>query len=131
MNGYVVDASVAFEYLTGSQVGSQFLEVTRGKRLIAPELIDVEIMSSVRRGVLRQTMSSSRALQVLEALVRWPFERISHSELILHAWRFHQNATAYDALYLATAHLHGMELITSDGRLSRAPVGDIAIINLR
>ena len=131
MNGYVVDASVAFEYLVGSQIGQNFVEIVKGKRIIAPELVDAEVMSAVRRGVLRQTMSATRAVQVLEALVRWPLQRVPHSDLIMEAWGFHQNVSAYDALYLATARLHGMELLTSDGRLSRAPVGNIAVINLR
>ena len=45
MNGYVVDASIAFEYLLGTSVGHKFSEITRGQRLIAPHLIDVEVMS--------------------------------------------------------------------------------------
>ncbi len=131
MNGYVVDASIAFEYLLGTSAGVKFSEITRGQRLIAPQLIDVEVMSTLRRDVLRRTIMPDRAVGVLEALVRWPVLRISHSDLVLQAWRYHQNVTAYDALYLAAAQLYGMDLITSDGRLSRAPVGEIAVVNVR
>ena len=131
MSGFVVDASVAVEFLLRTSVGSKFMEISRGKRLIAPELIDAEVMSSIRRGVLRRELSQQRAIRALEALIHWPVERISHSDLVMEAWRYHENVTAYDALYVATARLHGMELLTSDGRLSRAPVGEIAVVNLR
>ncbi len=131
MNGYVVDASIAVEYLLRTPAGTEFARISRGKRLVAPELIDAEVMSSIRRAVLRGELTELRATRVLESLINWPIERIPHAVLVMRAWDHRNNVTAYDALYIAAAQMHGMELITSDGRLSRAPVGDIAVVNLR
>ena len=57
---------------------------------------------------------------VIDDLLRWPVDRISHRFLAPLAWQYHRNVSAYDAFYVAAARAQGLPLITADGRLSRA-----------
>ena len=132
MNQYVIDASVAIEYLLRTALGlsvSDMLE--RATALHAPELIDVEVMSVLRRLVNKGELPESRALLALDDLVWWPIERIPSRLLVRHGWRHRQNVSAYDSLYVAAARLLDVPLLTADARLSRAPNLEITIHNIR
>ena len=132
MNQYVIDASVAIEYLLRTALGlhvSDMLE--QATALYAPELIDVEVMSVLRRLVNKGELSEPRALLALDDLVWWPIERIPPRLLVRHGWRHRQNVSAYDSLYVAAARLLDIPLLTADARLSRAPNLEIAIQNIR
>lgn len=132
MNQYVIDASVAIEYLLRTALGlsvSDMLE--RATALHAPELIDVEVMSVLRRLVNKGELPESRALLALDDLVWWPIERIPSRLLVRHGWRHRQNVSAYDSLYVAAARLLDVPLLTADARLSRAPNLEITIQNIR
>lgn len=121
MNQYVIDASVAVEYLLKTQLGIFISDVIEDAFLVAPELIDVEVCSAVRRAVLSGRIENERANIALSALQQWPVQRISHRELIVSAWRHHQNLSAYDAFYIALAQACRMPLLTADIKLTRAP----------
>lgn len=132
MNQYVIDASVAIEYLLRTALGlsvSDMLE--RATALHAPELIDVEVMSVLRRLVNKGELPESRALLALDDLVWWPIERIPSRLLVRHGWQHRQNVSAYDSLYVAAARLLDVPLLTADARLSRAPNLEITIQNIR
>ncbi len=81
--------------------------------------------------MLRRALTESEAIAALENLLAWPINRVSNFGLTFDAWRYHQNVGPYDAFYLALAHKNELPLVTIDARLGRAPVGDIAIVNLR
>ena len=91
-----------------------------GDPLAAPELMDAEILSVLRRAVLRGHLDEERAQMVVEDLLRWPVDRISHRPLAPIAWPYFRNVSAYDAFYVAAARSRGLTLLTGDGRLSRA-----------
>lgn len=131
MNSLVIDSSVVVEILLRTTLGERLASVVTSTRLIAPELIDAEVLSALRSNVLRRTLTESGAIAALENLLNWPIKRVSNFDLTLDAWRYYQNVGPYDAFYLAVAHKTELPLITVDARLSRAPVGDIAVINLR
>ena len=57
---------------------------------------------------------------VVDDLLLWPVDRISHRSLAPIAWRYFRNVSAYDAFYIAAARSRGLTLLTADGRLSRA-----------
>ncbi len=118
--GYVIDASVAIEYLLGTPPGQVVAELIESSSLIAPELMDVEVLSTLRSSVLRGEIEEARALMAIDDLVRWPVHRIPHRDLSRLAWRHYRNITAYDAFYVAAAHAFDLSLLTADGRLSRA-----------
>ena len=128
---YVVDASVAVEYLLRTTIGRNAADILDEADLMAPELLDVEVLSILRRGVLKRELAVERASLALEDLMAWPIDRISHRQLVGEAWQFRHNISAYDAIYVATARLFQATLLTADGPLSRAPIGDVVIRNLR
>lgn len=128
---YVIDASAAAEYLLRTILGLKIADIIEGADLIAPELLDVEVMSVLRRAVLRKRLDEHRASLALEDLIDWQVERIPHAELIREAWRHRRNASAYDCFYVALARVYDVPLITADGPLSRAPALGIVVQNIR
>ena len=121
MTGYVVDASVAVEYLLKTPLGLILADTIENASLVAPELIDAEVLSTLRRSVLRGALEETRAMIVVESLAHWPVRRVSHRDLVPVAWQYYQNVSAYDAFYVAAARAYGLPLLTADGRLARAP----------
>ena len=115
MTRYVIDASAAAEYLLRTTLGLKLAGLIEGAFLLAPELLDVEVLSVLRRAVLH----------------RRPIDRVSHTALVLEAWRHRSNVSAYDAFYVAAARLYDASLLTSDGPLARAPALGIVIQNIR
>jgi predicted nucleic acid-binding protein len=102
-----------------------------GEPLIAPELLDAEVLSTLRRVVLRGELSERRALQALDVLPLWGVIRVSHHPFLRAAFELWANYSAYDALYVAVAQRFGATILTCDGRLSRAPaVPGVEIRNL-
>lgn len=132
MNQYVIDASVAVEYLLKTALGLAAANIIeQASALHAPEFIDVEVMSVLRRLVARDEVPEDRALLALDDLVWWPIERIPTRTLVRHGWRHRQNVSAYDAIYVAAARALEIPLLTADVRLSRAPNLGITIQTLR
>ena len=120
MTRYVIDASVAVEYLLRTPLGMTVAEIIESATLVAPEMMDAEVLSVLRRAVLHERLDESRARIAIEDLERWPVDRISHRALAPFAWKFHRAVSAYDAFYVAAARVHGVPLLTADGRLTRA-----------
>ncbi len=131
MAGYVVDASVAVEYLLKTPLGLTLADTLENASLVAPELIDAEVLSVLRRGVLRGVLEETRARIVVESLAHWPAHRVSHRDLAPIAWQYHRNISAYDAFYVAAARGYGLSLLTTDGRLARAPNLGIVVQTVR
>ena len=128
---YVVDASAAVEYLLRTGLGLQIATIIEGATLFAPALLDVEVLSVLRRGLLRNTLTEQRAEFALEDLRTWPIDRIPHVGLIREAWQHRHNVSAYDAFYIAAAQLADAPLLTADGPLSRAPLPGVIVQNIR
>ena len=131
MSRYVVDAAAAAEYLLRTSLGLKVANIIEGGFLLAPELLDVEVLSVFRRAVLRRQLNEQRALRAIEDLMDWPIDRIPHRSLVWAAWQHRNNVTAYDAFYVAAAHLSDAPLITADGPLARAPSLGIVVENVR
>ena len=131
MSRYVIDASAATEYLLRTPLGLKLVGVLEDATLLAPELLDVEVMSVLRRAVLRRQLTDQRALLALEDLRDWAIDRIPHRPLIRVAWQHRNNVSAYDAFYVAAARIANAALLTADGPLSRAPSLGIAVENIR
>ena len=131
MTRYVVDASAAVEYLLKTPLGKNIAAATEHSILVAPELMDAEVVAVLRRAVLREELSEDRALLALDDLTGSPVERISHRALAKSAWRHRDNPTAHDAFYVATVRAWDAALLTADGPLSRAPRLGITVHNVR
>ena len=131
MSRYVVDASVAVEYLLRTPLGLTVADIIEGASLAAPELMDAEVLSVLRRAVLNGHLEEARALMVVEDLEHWAVDRISHRSLGRLAWQHHRNISAYDAFYVAAARVHGIPLLTADGRLARASGLGVVVQSIR
>ncbi len=131
MTEYVVDASVAVEYLLKTPLGLRVADVIEDSALTAPELMDAEVLSVLRRAVQSGQLDDVRALMAIEDLVDWPVKRISHGDLVRLAWEHRHNLSAYDALYVAAARAHDVPLLTADGRFRRAFGIGIVVQNIR
>lgn len=123
---YVIDASATVEYVLETDVGLKVAELIDGARLIAPEMLDAEVLSALRRKV-REEISEATALDALTNLQDMPIERVSHQTLTRAAWALRHNVSAYDALYVALSQERGATLLTYDGPLSRAPASVLGI----
>ncbi|MYA59542.1 MAG: type II toxin-antitoxin system VapC family toxin [Chloroflexi bacterium] len=131
MTRYVIDASVAVEYLLKTPVGLALADLIERAGLIAPELLDAEVLSALRRAVLGGRLEEARALEALDDLTDWPLERIPNRTLARLAWRHLHNVSAYDAFYIAAAHAYDATLLTADGRLSRTSQPGIVIQHIQ
>ena len=131
MTRYVIDASVAVEYLLKTPIGLALADLVERAPLFAPELIDAEVLSVLRGAVLGGRIEEGRAVAALDDLSVWPLDRIPNRTLARLAWRHLHNISAYDAFYVAAARVHDATLLTADGRLSRAPVLGVVVQHVR
>lgn len=127
----VIDASAALEYLLLTPLGMRVAEIIADTDVIAPELIDVEVLAVLRRESLARRLEPERAEEAITDLRDWPIERLRHRLLLDGAWRLRGHVTAYDAMYVQAARLREAPLVTADGPLARAPGLAIVIYNVR
>lgn len=85
----------------------------------APHLLDVEVMSVLRRRVNAGKLSLEQASSVIADLRNLDVIRHDHALLLERAIELRDAVSAYDAMYVALADLIGAELVTSDRPLSR------------
>ena len=118
----VVDASVLVPALADDgEDGDRARDRLVGERLAAPELIDLEVPSVLRRLAAAGRLAPRRAEQALSDLVGLPLRRVPHRPLLPRCWSLRENLTVYDASYVALAELLGTAVLTADGRLAGAP----------
>ena len=89
MTRYVVDASVAVEYLLRTPLGRNVADAIEHAFVIAPELLDVEVLSALRRAVLKQRLTPSIAEGAIADLVGGTW-----SEFPIGPWRGRRGGTA-------------------------------------
>lgn len=122
MTVIVVDASVLAPALADDGAdGDSARTRLRGQTLVAPELIDLETTSVIRRLSQAKRLDRRRAEFALTDLVELPMRRASHRPLLSRCWELRQNLTVYDAAYVALAEALDVRLITADTRLANAP----------
>ena len=124
----VVDASALTELILGRPAGTVVGEHLVHHRFAvhAPHLVDVEVLSALRRLVASGETTAERAGMAITDLQDLPVERYPHDILVPRIWQLRENFSAYDASYVALAEGVAPEpvpLLTADGRLARA-IGD-------
>lgn len=92
-----------------------------GQALAAPELIDLEVASVLRRQVAAGKIETRRADLALADLDAIPLQRAPHRPLLSRCWQLRENLTVYDAAYVALAEALEVPLLTADQRLAAAP----------
>jgi predicted nucleic acid-binding protein len=122
MSVLVVDASVLATALADDGDDGDLARARlRGEQLAAPELVDLEIASVLRRQVAANAVDPRRANLALNDLLAMPLRRASHRPLLSRCWELRDNLTVYDAAYVALAEALRAVLLTGDARLARAP----------
>ena len=117
----VVDASVLVVALADDGPDGDRARVRlRGEELAAPELLDVEVASVLRRQARLGVVSPRRAKLALADLAAAPVARAPHQPLLRRCWELRDNLTIYDATYVALAEALGVDFLTGDVRLANA-----------
>ncbi len=99
--------------------------------LAAPDLIDVEVLSVLRRWERLAEITASRGQQALDDLQVLPIVRYPTRALLDRAWKLRHNLTAYDAQYVALAQILPAKLLTTDQRMAEAATNvHVAILNI-
>lgn len=115
----VVDASTLVAALVGdSPAGDSARARLTDERLVAPQLLDIEVLHACRRLHATGAVDERRVKFALADLKAMPIDRIGHIDLVSRCWELRDNLTAYDAAYVAVAELFEIPLVTGDKRLA-------------
>ena len=116
----VVDASVlAVALADDGPDGDAARARLRGETLAAPELVDLEVASVLRRQNRVGVLDDRRAELAMTDLRALPMHRAAHLALVPRCWELRDNGTTYDAAYVALAEALDATLLTGDQRLAR------------
>lgn len=119
----VVDASVLANALADDTTDGRLARdrLISGGELVAPDLVDVETVSVLRRRWLTGDVTARRFSSAVEDLEHLALTRFPALPLMRRAYELRANANAYDAAYVALAEQLGCALVTADARLTKAP----------
>lgn len=123
----VIDASVVGHWLLTDQPSQLPTSLGADVELAAPHLIDAEVAHTIRRHLLMGLISVDRAEIALQDLMVLPIVRYPHTMLLPRAFSLRDNATIYDALYLALAEALEATLLTRDKALATVPGIDVSV----
>lgn len=96
----------------------------------APDLIDLEYASVLRKLVLREQLSSDRARDYVLEWASNALIRCSHVMLLPRIWALRDNITLYDAAYVALAEALEVPLVTADHRLAATAAAYCEVITV-
>jgi predicted nucleic acid-binding protein len=126
----VVDASAVLEVVLRTEAAPPVEErLFTGDTLHAPHVLDLEVAQVLRRYERSGELSVSRGREALDDLASFRIERYPHLPFIHRVWALRDNATAYDACYLALAEALDAPLLTRDHRLAAVP-GHSAVVEV-
>lgn len=115
----VIDASAVLEILSRTPTGLSLEEALSGMELQAPHLLDLEVLSAVRRWEFSGIAAPKEAAAILDAFLSMNIRRHTHTPYIPRIWSVRHNLTPYDAAYLALAEALNAELLTMDSGLRK------------
>lgn len=120
----VVDASVLANVIGDDEATGQLARArfAAASAVSAPDLVDVETVSVLRRRWLAGDLSDERFRGAVDDLLAMPITRFPGGPLMVRAFELRANITAYDACYVALAEALDCPLITADRRLANAPM---------
>jgi predicted nucleic acid-binding protein len=110
----VIDAGALVELLLRSLRAEAVQAAVDDRRLVAPAVIDAEILSALRGLERNRAVTPGRAAEAVEDLRQAPVERFALEPLLPLAWSLRDQLHAYDALYVALAVELDCPLVTTD-----------------
>ena len=117
----MVDASVVVSALADDgDDGDLARRRLRGEQLCAPEILELEVTSALRRLLGAGDLDERRADLALGDLSDLDVRRVGHRALLLRVWELRHTVTTYDAAYVALAETIDAVLVTADRRLAAA-----------
>jgi predicted nucleic acid-binding protein len=118
----VLDASAAVELLVEEgEVGEWVAETVAAEPIVgAPHLIDLEVLSTLRRLLGRGQLTPPTAQAAVVAFERLRLVRYPLADLMSRIWDLGDRLTPYDASYVVLAEIFDAPLLTTDARLARA-----------
>jgi predicted nucleic acid-binding protein len=126
----VIDASALVELLLRRERASAVLQAVGDTQMVAPDVINPEVLWALRRRERDGKLRADRARQAVEDLLDAPLRRFPTLPLLPAAWELRANVTSYDACYVALARDLHCALVTGDRRLSRAPGLGVALLTV-
>jgi predicted nucleic acid-binding protein len=115
----VVDSSALLSALAVDQPDKTLVQrFATVRELHAPELMDVELLHSLRRLMSIGALSEERAQQVREDVAALRIRRYPHGPLADRAWELRDRLTPSDAMFVALAEVLEMPLVTCDPYLA-------------
>lgn len=114
----MVDASAAVSALLSDGEARRQLSESR---LAAPHLVDAEVVQTLRKLLIRGSMTTKEAERAVQRWSRLGVERFPLLGLVPRIWALRDNVSAYDAAYVALAEALDCPLLTADARLAAAP----------
>jgi predicted nucleic acid-binding protein len=124
----VIDASAFVELLLQTSVGKRVEEAIGDAELVAPDVLNPEVLHTLRGLERGGKLTSARASKAVERLARGTITRVPTLGLLHEAWSARSNLSAYDACYVALARVFACPLLTTDRPLARAPDLGITLI---
>ncbi len=119
----VVDASVAVKWFLPEPDAEPAVALLRaGHRLIAPDLLWIEVASVLWKVVRRGALTADEAERMVSDAAAFPVEIFESGALLTDTMRIATatDRTVYDSLYVALAAREDAVMVTADERLVNA-----------
>jgi predicted nucleic acid-binding protein len=126
----VIDASALLELVLHTTRARAVGQAIGATDMVAPDVVNLEVLSTLRRFERTGKLSAQRADQAVDDLARAAVHRFATLPLLPVAWTLRANVTASDACYVALARDLGCALVTGDLRLSRAPKLGVPLVTV-
>jgi predicted nucleic acid-binding protein len=118
----VVDASVVGPAMADDgPYGDHARQRISDELVIAPSLIDLEVLSMLKGWSRAGALDKRRAREAVADFLTIPLRRLPHIRLLPRIWDLRDKLSVYDAAYVALAEAIGVPLLTADRRIARAP----------
>lgn len=127
----VLDASAAVHALVPSHLRQVVHDRLRSTDILAPTLIDTEVLSALARLERGEQLSVREADAALAAWREFPCTRLASLPLLPEIWSRRHSLRIADAHYVALAAALDVPLLTADARLARASIDGVAILLVR
>ena len=112
----VIDASAFLDAVDGRP---SVIDRIDGEDLHAPHLLDIEVLSGLRRLVANERLSDQRAAGFRTLLGQADIRRHPHTPLVDMIGSLCSRVSVYDATYLALATVLDVPLVTTDRKLAK------------